>query len=398
MHNATVHGSDGTFQFFGIPSATTGAAIKQGWGADNPSGMPDFNSTGFVNGDRYAAAILTQGPGYGTPIANMLTSEARILMPGGLIVNTIPVGRIDHITRVGRSTFSVDGWAFDPSSTGASTRVDVYVGSSGVPTQANIPRPDVAAAYGLSGNAHGFDLDVAAPSGTSRLCVYAIGIDTTVNTLLGCSMVTVGVPTGHIDVFRVGGSITIAGWAFAPGDPDVSTRVDFYVGGKSYSTIASGSRPDVAQAYGLTSAAHGFGFNVQLPVGNASACVYAIGTDTTLNENLGCQAVSGPTLPVAVVDSISPVAAGMTTLTGWAFDPTNGSASSRVDVYVGPAGFSTLANIARPDVQAAYALTSAAHGFSLKVAVPPGVSQLCVYAIALQPAQHSLSGCTAVTG
>jgi hypothetical protein len=69
MHNATVHGSDGTYQFFGIPSATTGAAIKQGWGADNPSGTPDFNSTGFVNGDRYAVAILTQGPGYGTRIA-----------------------------------------------------------------------------------------------------------------------------------------------------------------------------------------------------------------------------------------------------------------------------------------------------------------------------------------
>ena len=67
------YGSDGTYQFFGIPSATTGAAIKQGWGGDNAAGQPAFNSTGLVNGDRYAVVILTQGGTYGTPIANMVT-------------------------------------------------------------------------------------------------------------------------------------------------------------------------------------------------------------------------------------------------------------------------------------------------------------------------------------
>src|SRR4051794_19044003 len=35
MHHATPYGSDGMYQFFGIPSATTGFAVKQGWGGDN---------------------------------------------------------------------------------------------------------------------------------------------------------------------------------------------------------------------------------------------------------------------------------------------------------------------------------------------------------------------------
>jgi hypothetical protein len=40
------------------------AAIKQGWGQDDDdwTASSDFNSTGFVNGDRYAVAILLTGP------------------------------------------------------------------------------------------------------------------------------------------------------------------------------------------------------------------------------------------------------------------------------------------------------------------------------------------------
>jgi hypothetical protein len=108
--------------------------------------------------------------------------------------------------------------------------------------------------------------------------------------------------------------------------------------------------------------------------------------------------VSGLAQPVGSVDLISPVAGGMATVTGWAFDPTHGSASTRVDSYVGTALKSTLASKQRPDVAAVYALSSAAHGFKVKIAVPAGVSQLCVYAVALDPTKHSLLKCAAVTG
>ena len=114
MHHATQYGSDGTYQYFGIPSATTGAAIKQGWGADNAAGQPAFNSTGLVNGDRYAVVILTQGGTYGSPIANMVTSEARLLMPGGNISNDDPLGGVSAWSLHGRYV-TVSGWALDPN-------------------------------------------------------------------------------------------------------------------------------------------------------------------------------------------------------------------------------------------------------------------------------------------
>jgi hypothetical protein len=94
MHHARKYGSDGTYQFFGLPSATSGAAIKQGWGDDYDdwSRSADFNTTGFVNNDRYAVAILARGPisTYGSAIGTMLTRTARLLLPGGHFPDPVP--------------------------------------------------------------------------------------------------------------------------------------------------------------------------------------------------------------------------------------------------------------------------------------------------------------------
>lgn len=92
LMNAMAHteryGSDGRYQFFGIPSATDHAAVKQGWGkdgADAPNAV--FNSTGYVDQYRFAVAILTDGPPstYGDEISAVITAQARRLMPHGHI-------------------------------------------------------------------------------------------------------------------------------------------------------------------------------------------------------------------------------------------------------------------------------------------------------------------------
>jgi hypothetical protein len=89
MHRATEYGSDGTYQFFGLKQADRNAAIKQGWGQDDDdwSAASDFNSTGYVNSDRYTVVILVKGPARqyrsGTPAA--VTRIAKTLMPGGVM-------------------------------------------------------------------------------------------------------------------------------------------------------------------------------------------------------------------------------------------------------------------------------------------------------------------------
>jgi hypothetical protein len=87
MANATQYAADGTDQYFGLPSATSDWAIKQGWGADGDDwdASADFNSTGFVLGSRYAVAILLTGPpqSYGSGSPDMLSTIAQMLLPDG---------------------------------------------------------------------------------------------------------------------------------------------------------------------------------------------------------------------------------------------------------------------------------------------------------------------------
>ena len=97
MQHITKYGSDGTYQYFGLPSATTGAAVKQGWGDDYDDGSrsADFNTTGFVNSDRYAVAILARAPikNYGKAIGGVLTETAKLLLPGGRFPDPVPTLR-----------------------------------------------------------------------------------------------------------------------------------------------------------------------------------------------------------------------------------------------------------------------------------------------------------------
>jgi hypothetical protein len=83
MHHAQHYSAAGEYQWWGIPSATTNAAVKQGWNLG--FGHANVNSTGFVNRDRYAVAIMTRGPtsSYMTAISRMITHAARLLLPGG---------------------------------------------------------------------------------------------------------------------------------------------------------------------------------------------------------------------------------------------------------------------------------------------------------------------------
>jgi hypothetical protein len=122
MHHATEYGSDGTYQFFGLPSATSHPAIKQGWGNDTDyCCTADFNTTGFVNGNRYAVVMLARGPSYtyGTAISGMLTAAARRLLPGGTFPDPIPTVTGLSLTRVGTgggATLTVFGRALQQAS------------------------------------------------------------------------------------------------------------------------------------------------------------------------------------------------------------------------------------------------------------------------------------------
>lgn len=90
MHHATRIAKDGTDQFFGLPAVAPDAAVKQGWGSGSADedGAATVNSTGYLDHDRYAVAILTEGSGnndttdargYNAAQASVVTEMAQLL-------------------------------------------------------------------------------------------------------------------------------------------------------------------------------------------------------------------------------------------------------------------------------------------------------------------------------
>jgi hypothetical protein len=91
MAHAQPTGSDGFPQTFGIPAAAKNWRVKQGWMCCLES-VTRMHSTGFIDGDRYSVALLTEGvtSKYGSYGAQTLSLMAQALLPGGSIPGSVP--------------------------------------------------------------------------------------------------------------------------------------------------------------------------------------------------------------------------------------------------------------------------------------------------------------------
>ena len=397
MHHATVYGSDGTYQYFGIPSATSGAAIKQGWGGDDAAGQPAFNSTGLVNGDRYAVVILTQGGVYGSPIAGMLTSEARLLMPGGRISNDDPTGGVSSWSLHGRY-LTVSGWAIDPNSLSSSLRILFLVnGARATVVDSTVYRGDINAHYHTTGN-HGFSVELPLNDGTNTVCALAANIGAGASIELGCRTFPLpGSPLGAIDhVSQHGNVASFTGWAFDYDAPGTSLTVVAGIAGRyAASVVTNVSRPDIdALMHGTGN--HGFQLDVTLPAGTTGVCLDAANVGPGSPSRLGCVSLTVPVSPIGALDTVT-VQGNKAIVTGWTVDFNAPSQAIGVVVNVGSVHAAWgPTTVDRSDVNQAYGITGT-HGFSATVTLPNGTSTICGYGVNVGPGRNSLLGCRTVT-
>lgn len=84
---------------------------------------------------------------------------------------------------------------------------------------------------------------------------------------------------------------------------------------------------------------------------------------------------------------------------GWAFDPDAGTLPTQVHVYVDAVGTALVADQPRPDVGTVYPWAGLSHGFSAVIDAPPGVHQVCAWALNFfgpDAGQHVRFGCRTV--
>lgn len=397
MHHATTYGSDGTYQYFGIPSATTGFGVKQGWGGDNAAGQPAFNSTGFVNGDRYAVVILTQGGTYGAPIANMVTTEARLLMPGGRIDADSPNGSVDAWWLRGRY-LSLTGWAYDPNATSSPLRIVFFVNGKQVTYVATtLARADVNAHFGITGK-HGFNAVFALPDGVNTVCADALNLGAGGNSMFACRTFSVtGTPVARIEASTQRGRVsTFTGWALDYDVPSRQMLVRAYVNGRyaagTYTTVA---RSDVNSTYHVTGP-KGYSLAVPLGTGSNSVCLTVQNIGAGAAKSLGCYRRVVTQSPIGNLQSPSN-SFGHVTLNGWALDFDAPSSALTYSLRMNGRVIATgVTSTSRSDVNSTYGV-SGGHGFTREFALSqPGRFTFCLSVANVGPGANSTFACKAV--
>lgn len=229
--------------------------------------------------------------------ANRLLQCPTTVVPGG-----DPLGHVDAAVGLPDGELWISGWALDPDTT-APTEIHVYTDGVGHNLgPAADTRPDIAAAFGGYGAAHGFGATIGglAP-GPHQVCTFAINAGSGSTRLVDCRNVTVpgGSPFGVVDALTLGagGTVNVVGWAI---DPDTADPVEIhaYIDGVGRNLgLADDLRPDIATAFPSYGPAHGFtGVAGSVAGGPHRVCVFALNrTVGAVGENtlLRCDDISG---------------------------------------------------------------------------------------------------------
>lgn len=313
-----------------------------------------------------------------------------------------PFGNVELVAAA-PGEFRVAGWAADLDST-APIAIHVYAGPQGRAFVADLERGDVGAAYPAVGSRHGFDVRVpAVGAGPTDVCVYGINVGSGGNTLLKCTKVEAmsGPPVGKLDAVKVSdGAVDVSGWAI---DPDTTgpTSVHVYVDSVGTALNADRERPTLASKYPVYGTKHGFSARLKASPGAHSVCAYAINIGPGGTTPLGCQSVTVPgsvdlgRAPFGNFEALV-VSGNTATASGWAIDPDTMS-PIKIHLYVGAAGTEYIASKPRGDLAAHYPGLGVDHGFSEKLTLPVGKTQVCAYAINNGAGGHAFLGCRTAT-
>lgn len=315
-----------------------------------------------------------------------------------LILNS-PVGNLEAVSPT-QGGVLVEGWAWDPSVTGASD-VDIYIDDTiAARGHTGGSRPDVGKAVAGAGDNRGFSFGVVAAPGTHHVCAYAIDDANLNNPVIGCRDVTVSTtPIGNFEDARgAEGAVVVSGWAIdrsRSGPVAIHVYVDGAYAGQG---TADKTRTDVGAVHRGYGSDHGFSFSVPAGAGGHDVCAFVI-DDTGPNPSLGCRRATstGPAAPpptgngdaighLEAVRRPDPANPFVIQVSGWALDR---DTTDPIDVHVYqddpyPNGIGMGAVHAadpRADVAAAYPGKGDRHGFTANLPYKAGRHRVCAHAI-----------------
>jgi hypothetical protein len=205
-----------------------------------------------------------------------------------------PFGGFDNLVDIG-GAIHVLGWAVDQNNRDA-VEARVFIDQLPmVSAIANVPRPDVGAAYPYYGDRHGFDMIIPCMSGRHVVCVLAYDQGSRESTFLAFGTIQMSGPVGNVE-FTVanGGQLTVGGWMVDPLAPATPARVRLWMDGViAGETITNLPRPDVVAAFPGHGPNSGYEITVPVTSGPRAICVDMV-YDSGLTNRFRCLEVTVP--------------------------------------------------------------------------------------------------------
>jgi len=290
-----------------------------------------------------------------------------------------PFGALEFTTDVG-GAIQLTGWAIANSNydrAGIRIFLDTDFVYHGV---AELPRPDVQAAYPQAGVNNGFQVTVAAPAGRRLVCAWGVDRASGATALLGMREVEVAGPKGSLDwASDVGGAIKVSGWAFANSKFDRAGIRVFLDTDFVYHGVAELPRPDIASAYPGAGANTGYEVTVPAAMGRHLVCVWGVDRSNNSTTLLGMKELDVAPVPIGYFESVTDLGGGRARATGWAVNLAAQDVPAVVTVRVdGAEVYRGATNVARPDIKARIPGANPNSGFSIDFAATPGTHVVCV--------------------
>jgi len=185
-----------------------------------------------------------------------------------------PFGGFDSVVDLG-GAIRVVGWAIDQNLRDG-VEVRLYLDQRPVvATLANLPRPDVGAAYPYYGADHGFDVTMVCEPGRHVLCVLAIDQGSGATKFLAFQSFDVAGPVGSVTEVTAGpGTIRATGWVYDPLRTAAPATVRLVVDEVVVDQVPTNvPRLEIAQAYPQAPATPGYDFVVSVAPGPHRAYV-----------------------------------------------------------------------------------------------------------------------------
>lgn len=187
-----------------------------------------------------------------------------------------PFGALQTAVDAGGSV-RVTGWAVansDYQRAGIRVFIDDKLVHHGL---ADLPRPDVRAAYPAFGPNTGYDVRLRVLPGEHTVCVWAVDRRNRRTALIGVRKVVVGGPIGRIETLTdLGGQVRVTGWAVA-NKANERARVRIYVDSEMVLESATTvPRPDIHAKLPGSPVEVGFDVTVPAEPGTRLICLWGL--------------------------------------------------------------------------------------------------------------------------